>query len=78
MKDLVFLKNKQALTTSLKVAEYFDKEHKHVVRDIRTLIQQMASQSQSPNLGSAKMFIKTSYQAETGGRSYQGVPPPVS
>ena len=76
MKDLVFLKNKQALTTSLKVAEYFDKEHKHVVRDIRTLIQQMASQSQSPKLvdgvttPTAQMFVESSYQAESGGRRY--------
>ena len=34
MNELVFLKNNQALTTSLKVAEYFKKRHDHVIRDI--------------------------------------------
>ncbi len=34
MKDLVFLQNQQALTTSLKVAEYFGKRHKDVIRAI--------------------------------------------
>lgn len=34
MKELVFLKNSQALTTSLKVAEYFEKRHDTVLRAI--------------------------------------------
>ena len=34
IKDLVFLKNDQALTTSLKVAEYFGKRHDNVVQTI--------------------------------------------
>lgn len=68
--SLVTIENNQAITTSRKVAEVFDKEHKHVIRDIENLIKQTASVRQSPNLGSAKMFIKTSYQAEKGGRSY--------
>ncbi len=70
MSELVFLKNEQALTTSLKIAEIFGKEHKHVIRDIENLIEQTASVRQRPNLGSAKMFVKTSYQAENGGRRY--------
>ena len=70
MNELVFLQNQQALTTSLKVAEYFGKEHKNVIRDIENLIKQMASVRQSSNLSSAKMFIKTSYQAEKDGRRY--------
>ena len=69
MNELVFLHNEQALTTSLKVADKFKKEHKNVVRDIRTLIEQMASESQSSNLASA-MFQETQYQAEAGGRYY--------
>ncbi|MBQ4494763.1 MAG: Rha family transcriptional regulator, partial [Selenomonadaceae bacterium] len=63
MKELVFLKSNQALTTSLKVAEYFEKEHKHVIRDIETIIGQMASVRQSPKLGFAQMFAKKTYQA---------------
>ena len=34
MTDLVFLQNQQALTTSLKVAEYFDKRHDNVMQAI--------------------------------------------
>jgi len=67
---LVEKRRGQVLTTSRIIAEVFDKEHKHVIRDIENLIKQTASVRQSPNLGSAKMFIKTSYQAEKGGRSY--------
>ena len=72
MKDnaLVFLENDTPLTTSRIVAEKFGKQHKHVIRDIETIIEQMASGRQSPNLGSAKLFIKTTYQAEEGGRKY--------
>lgn len=70
MTDLVFLQRRQALTTSLKVAEHFEKRHDHVVRDIENIIEQMASVSQNPNLGNAQMFQKTTYQAETGGRRY--------
>ena len=73
MKELVFLQNEQAITTSLKVAEVFEKEHFHVVRDIRNLIQEMASVSQQPKLAdgvNTPMFQESSYQAEEGGRSY--------
>jgi len=37
-KELVFEKNDQAMTDSLKVAEYFGKQHKHVIRDIEEKI----------------------------------------
>lgn len=36
MNNLVFLQNEQALTTSLKVAEYFEKRHNDVLRAIET------------------------------------------
>lgn len=68
--DLVIVENNQALTTSLKVAEAFDKNHQHVMRDIRGLIEQMASDRHSPKLDFAKMFTETTYQAEEGGRKY--------
>ncbi len=41
MGNLVTMEGKQALTTSLKVAETFGKEHRHVLRDIKVLIEQM-------------------------------------
>lgn len=69
-KKLVLIKNDQAITTSLKVAEVFEKRHDHVVNDIRELIKQMASTSQPPKLGAAQMFVETTYQAEAGGRRY--------
>ena len=38
MKKLVFIENDQALTTSLKVAEVFEKNHKHVLESIREIL----------------------------------------
>lgn len=70
MKQLVFFESNQALTTSLIVAEHFEKRHDHVIRDIEAIIEQMASERQTPKSGNAQMFIKTTYQAETGGRKY--------
>ncbi|MBC1474948.1 hypothetical protein HB852_09990 [Listeria grandensis] len=37
MPNLVVMKNEQAVTSSLQVAENFDKEHKHVLRDLDNL-----------------------------------------
>ncbi|WP_370531483.1 Rha family transcriptional regulator, partial [Enterococcus lactis] len=37
MQELVILKNKEAVTTSLQVAESFEKKHKNVLRDIEKL-----------------------------------------
>lgn len=37
MNELVIMKSEQALTTSLKVAETFEKTHRHVLRDIDSL-----------------------------------------
>ncbi len=76
MNELVFLQNKQALTTSLKVADSFEKRHDLVVRDIDTLVKQMATVSQSAEVRNGvatptpPMFYKTTYQAEEGGRRY--------
>lgn len=43
--DLVEVENGKPVTTSLKVAEYFGKEHKHVMRDIREKILPYVSDS---------------------------------
>ena len=43
MQELVILKNKEAVTTSLQVADSFEKEHKNVLRDIEKLKMKMCS-----------------------------------
>lgn len=55
MKDLVIMKNKQAVTTSLEVARVFEKEHRNVLRDIDKLkkdvlnFEQMFEETQEPD-----------------------------
>ena len=61
MSDLVFLKNDQALTTSLKIAEYFEKRHDRVLRAISASIQALPK-----NGDSARAFIKSTYKDESG------------
>lgn len=50
MQELVIMKNKEAVTTSLQVADSFKKKHQHVLRDIDTL------QEDVSNFG--QMFIE--------------------
>lgn len=45
------------VTTSKKVAEFFEKEHKHVIRDIENLIEKDGS-----NFGLNSMFILSTYK----------------
>lgn len=61
MKELVFLQEEQALTTSLKIAEYFGKRHDRVLRAITASIQALPK-----NGVSEKAFIKASYTDSTG------------
>ena len=63
MNQLVIMKDKQAVTSSLQVAETFGKRHDHVMRDIEELIEQ----SGSPKLGN-EMFVKETY--ENRGKQY--------
>lgn len=37
LNELVFLKNEQPVTSSLQVAENFDKDHKHILESIENL-----------------------------------------
>ena len=53
MKDLVIMKNKQAVTTSLQVAESFEKNHADVMRSIKNLTQQ--------NCRVKSMFAESTY-----------------
>ncbi len=48
MENLVIIQEEKALTTSLKVAEAFGKQHKHVVRDIWNLIEQIKDLKDAP------------------------------
>ena len=65
MKDLVFKgENNQALTNSLLVAEKFGKNHQHVMRDIRKLIQGMSK------IGHTPLFEETTYINPQNGQEY--------
>ncbi|MDT6981741.1 Rha family transcriptional regulator [Levilactobacillus zymae] len=63
MNELVIMKGKQAVTSSLQVAQTFGKRHDHVTRDIEELI----AQSGSPKLGN-EMFATGTY--ENRGKQY--------
>ena len=65
MDKLVFKgQNDQILTNSLLVAEKFGKEHQHVLRDVRSLIEGVS------NLGDTPMFVETTYINEQNGQEY--------
>ncbi len=56
MNELVFKgQNDQVVTTSLKVAEVFGKEHQHILRDIRDLVEGVS------RIGDTPMFEETTY-----------------
>lgn len=55
MENLVIMKDRQAVTTSLQVAEGFEKEHKNILRDVESLkkdvlnFEQMFSEGNEPD-----------------------------
>lgn len=59
MNELVYLKNEQALTDSLTVAEMFEKRHKHVLEKIEKILNDSAENS-------AQCFHKTRYKDASG------------
>lgn len=64
MPALVENVNKQALTTSLKVAEGFAKRHDNVIRDIKNLIatnEETATESNPLKFEGVKHFVESSY-----------------
>lgn len=61
MNSLVIMKNKQAVTSSLQVAETFKKEHRNVLRDIGGLLKNEHTQ---------QMFAKDNYVNEQNGQKY--------
>ena len=58
MNSLVILRNEQAVTTSLNVADYFHKRHDHVLRDIEALKKDV------PNFG--EMFFESNREDSYG------------
>ena len=58
MNDLVIMKDQQAVTSSLQVAETFDKNHRDVMKRIRDLTAQ--------NIAVEKMFVQSTYLNKQG------------
>lgn len=61
MDDLVIMKNQQAVTSSLQVAETFEKKHKHVMEAILNRIDSAENSAQYNS-----MFAKGSYKDRSG------------
>lgn len=59
MNELVIMHNKQAVTTSLRVAEVFGKDHKHVLETISNLVAEKSA---------AKFFAEATYDSR--GKQY--------
>lgn len=64
MNELVMLKNNQAVTSSLVVAESFDKQHRHVLEAIDAIIQGGAEKA-------ADLFLETTYVHEQNKQNYR-------
>lgn len=54
MNELINIKNDEAVTTSLQVAEVFKKQHRNVLRKIDDLVGQLKNEQ-------SKMFVRSSY-----------------
>ena len=65
MNELVFLKNDEAMTDSLLVAEMFGKRHDSVIRAIETIIGGLPK-----NVDTPKLFAKTWYTQEQNNQRY--------
>ena len=61
MNDLVIMKNKQAVTSSLQVAEVFDKQHKHVMEAIKNKLNSAENSAQYNS-----MFAEGVYKDKSG------------
>ncbi|PCE83151.1 phage regulatory protein [Lactobacillus sp. LSI2-1] len=61
MNDLVIMKDKQAVTSSLQVAEIFEKNHRDVLEVIRTKMHSAEFSAQYQ-----KMFVEGSYKDKSG------------
>lgn len=65
MTDIILsTQNGEPVASSLQIAESFGKEHNHVLRDIKVLLEGMPKNGQTP------MFYKTGYVHEQNGQTY--------
>lgn len=64
--DLILLRNNQALTTSLKIAESFEKRHGDVIRKIEQTISDLTKINQRNFTLVEDSFIKTVYKDQKG------------
>lgn len=64
MNELVFTRRNEAVTDSLIVAEYFRKDHNHVIRDIDNLIDGLSK------IGQSNLFQEIDYVNESNGHKY--------
>lgn len=64
MTEMVFLKKRQALTTSLKVAEVFEKPHKDMLEKIRFLAAEISATKLEPDYN--PQFTESTYKDERG------------
>lgn len=63
MNDLVKVNNNQVVTDSLKVAEVFEKQHKHVIEAIENM--------KAENSALIKMFYEDTYKVDGNRKSYK-------
>lgn len=63
--NLVIIQNRQAVTTSLQVAESFEKRHDHVLRDIEMILGGL------PNFGETPMFYESTYEHPQNKQQYR-------
>lgn len=75
--DLVLIQNDEVYADSRKIAEYFEKRHDNVIRDIEEIIRQLNVETASDIetsklrfLNFDKMFIKGDYEVEGQARKY--------
>ncbi|MCJ2171229.1 Rha family transcriptional regulator, partial [Enterococcus durans] len=69
MQELVILKNKEAVTTSLQVAEAFEKKHKHVQEAIESVKRSVENSANVEDvLNFEQMFVEGN-EPDTYGRS---------
>ena len=65
MNQLVIIQKRQAVTTSLQIAESFEKRHDHVLRDIESLLGSL------PNSGETLMFYEGTYEHPQNKQRYR-------
>ena len=65
MDELIILRRKEAVTTSLMVAELFRKEHSKVIRSIENTLEGLPKNGDTPH-----MFYRATYIEEQNGQEY--------